>query len=307
MAERRNGVSLIELLAVIATIAILLGLLLAAVQRTRESSARLTCANNLKQIALAFQLHHDTHGLFPDGGENWDPISYPRSWAGSSPAVAPLQNWGWGYQILPQLEQKNVWESPDSEAVRAVAIKTYFCPSRRAPMAVFDSRYGFSGMLDYAGNAGTSTVEPDGSAPGNGRNGLVVRRPGGSDLRSPPVRLAGGIPDGASNTILVGEKWIDPSRLGSPQRGDDQGYTAGWDMDEVRWSIDPPARGGPPQVTSLQQFGSAHPGGLNVAFADGSVRVIRYSIHSSNNRTDLGTWQRLCVRDDGLSVSADDL
>ena len=304
--DRRSGFTLIELLVVIAILGVLLALLLPAVQKVREAAARTSCAGNLKQIGLAFQLHHDAHDIFPDGGENWDPIRYPRSWTGSGPAVAPQQNWGWAYQILPYLEQKNVWENPDPQVVRGATIKTYFCPSRRAPMAIYDRRYGVSGMLDYAGNGGTSTTEPTGSAPGNGRNGLVVRRPGGSPLRSPPIRLPGSVPDGASSTLLVGEKRMDPTRLGSPQRDDDQGYTAGWDMDTIRWAIDPP---GPDRLDrSVRQFGAAHASGFNAVFADGSVRPIRYSIQSNNTPPNsLGVWQRICIRDDGLPVNESDL
>ncbi len=298
----RSAFTLIELLVVIA---ILIGLLLPAVQKVREAANRMKCANHLKQIGLAFHNHHDTLGHFPDGGEHWNPVLFPRSIVGGSPATAPGQNWGWGYQLLPYIEQDNAWRLPDNNQVRGSLISIYFCPSRRGPTTKVAGGVTI-GMLDYVGNAGTTvdqttTTGLPGAALGNGNNGLVVRRPGGGGNRSGPVRFST-ITDGTSNTLLVGEKRLRPERLANLQLHDDQGFMSGWDRDEVCWATIPPAQDRVGE-DGYYQFGSVHPGAFNAVFADGSVRNIQYSIQSNNTPpAPLGVWQRICIRDDGLPV-----
>ncbi len=302
-SRRSRAFTLIELLVVIAIIAILIGLLLPAVQKVREAASRLQCQNHLKQFGLAFHNHHDVHQAFPDGGEHWN---VPRSRRGLTPLVHPNQNWGWGYQILPYIEQEAIWSVPQDRLCRRNTIKLYFCPSRREPQIVFDSRYGESGMFDYAGNGGISNVNPDSGSWGSGKDGILVRRPGGSGDRSGPVRL-NAIQDGASNTVAVGEKNMDIGRLGQNQSDDDQGWTCGWDWDTVRWGVEAPQR----DVNGTRNtfaMGSSHIGGMNALMADGSVRVIRYSIQSNYdpiNPINLGAWQRLCSRSDGQPLTED--
>jgi prepilin-type N-terminal cleavage/methylation domain-containing protein/prepilin-type processing-associated H-X9-DG protein len=309
---RRRGFTLIELLVVIAIIAVLVGLLLPAVQKVREAANRIRCSNNLKQIGLAFHNHHGTYGYFPDGGEHWNPDLYPRVMTGGSPAVSPKQNWGWGYQLLPFIEQEPLWKNPDNTLVRGTPLSLYFCPTRRSPMIIKVGNINIA-MLDYAGNAGTDDEwRVGGASLGNGRNGLVVRRPGNGeeagDVRGHSIRMGSDIPDGTSYTLLVGEKRMRTDMIGQPQAADDQGYTAGWDRDEVRWGISPPEPDRVGEFTDYQ-FGSAHISGFNAVFADGSVRHIRYSIQSNNDLTTgpLGVWQRLCIRNDGLPVDLNDL
>ncbi|MGH7222415.1 MAG: DUF1559 domain-containing protein, partial [Gemmataceae bacterium] len=125
----RSAFTLIELLVVIAIIAVLIGLLLPAVQMAREAAARSQCQNNLKQIGLALHMHHDTYQFFPSGGSANAMI--PNTIAGS-PAIGPAQQCSWLYQILPYVEQQAVWYN--SPTAPRSAIKTYFCPSRRGQM-----------------------------------------------------------------------------------------------------------------------------------------------------------------------------
>src|SRR5438477_8728397 len=129
----RSGFTLIELLVVIAIIAVLIGLLLPAVQKVREAAARLQCQNNLKQIGLAFHDHHDALGYFPAGGWQW---WTPPTYLNGAPAVGDQQAASWAFQILPYLEANNTWKggqaTNDPDRV-VVAVGTtnpvFFCPS----------------------------------------------------------------------------------------------------------------------------------------------------------------------------------
>src|ERR1019366_2805859 len=110
----RQGFTLIELLVVIAIIAILIALLVPAVQKVRNAAAVTQCRNNLKQIGLAFHGHHDALKAFPSGGKDWNVNN--RTMNGDTPANWETQDWGWGFQILPYIDQTPLWSRPAGQA-----------------------------------------------------------------------------------------------------------------------------------------------------------------------------------------------
>jgi prepilin-type N-terminal cleavage/methylation domain-containing protein len=297
----RSAFTLIELLVVIAIIAVLMGLLLPAVQKVREAAARIRCANHLKQIGLAFHNHHDTHGYFPDAGAGWwmERCKSPQG----MPLVAPDQNWGWAYQILPYIEQQNVWGNPDDLAAAAAVIDLYFCPSRRAPLSLPGIESGMPdrsirGAIDYAGNGGIGPYDGwrfnGAGLPWEGQNGMVVPR---ADAR---LQLHA-IPDGSSNTLLVGERNVNLAHLGDwTQADENNGYIDGWDWDTIRWGYEVPTPDRRDQSTYCWRFGSSHPAGVQFVFADGSVRLVRFEVS-------LETFRRLSCRNDGLVVDPNGL
>lgn len=305
----RRGFTLVELLVVIAIIGILVALLLPAIQAAREAARRSQCINHLKQMSLAFSLHADTYKIYPDGGE--------QQWAkrmviSKKPTVAPMQAWGWPYQILPFLEEAAVWELPQDNKVMGTFITVYYCPSRRAPQLI-----GARAMFDYAGNAGADDQGGNmgWGMMGNGRDAPIVRRPddtkkdaSGKRDRSGSVSPGKTIVDGLSKTLLIGEKCLNVGLLGEAQPDDDSGFVDGWDWDNMRWGYFQPSpdwnagagdpRNGDPTLHS--SFGSSHAGLFNAALCDGSVSAITYDV-------DIEVLKHACSRNDGETYSAEDL
>jgi len=275
---RIRGFTLIELLVVIAIIAVLIALLLPAVQQAREAARRTQCKNNLKQLGLAFHNYHDTTRVFPDGGTDTG-SGYPCS------ACCNANNrgeWNWMYQILPALEQANLYTSASDTTIYQTPVGVYFCPSRRAPAV-----YGSSAKSDYAGNVGDNHTA---------YNGAIIRR-----SCKASINIAN-FTDGTSNTLLIAEKQTNPKNFGG-SGGDNEPYVnSGWDQDEVRWggltNVPQPDSAHPvePPTHWSGRFGSSHSGAFNGLLVDGSVRSISYNI-------DAEQFRRICVRNDGMVVN----
>lgn len=232
----RRAFSLIEVLLVIAIMAVLIGLMLAGVQRARESANRVRCENNLKQLGLAFHTHHNIYHYFPTSGIDW---GTPPTYIGGTPAIGEQQGAGWGFQILPYIESESIWRGGDATTdndrqrlVVGALNPIFFCPTRRRPtMLTYADLYISKGpsdlvthaLCDYASN----NLDDETGA---------IRA---SDYGS-PLRIEDST-DGSSTTLLLGEKRLNLYYQGQGQRSDDnEGYTCGNDWDTMRNANRPP-------------------------------------------------------------------
>src|SRR5215831_6459756 len=125
VSMRSKGFTLVELLVVIAIIGVLVALLLPAVQSAREAARRTQCQNNLRQIGIACQNHHDVFGFFPRGGSDGTTQTCCNS--------TERSGWTWAYFITPFIEQQSTYDNPNDNLVKVAFFKNYFCPTRRKP------------------------------------------------------------------------------------------------------------------------------------------------------------------------------
>jgi prepilin-type N-terminal cleavage/methylation domain-containing protein/prepilin-type processing-associated H-X9-DG protein len=312
MSVRRKGFTLIELLVVIAIIAILIGLLLPAVQKIREAANRMKCTNNLKQLTLAAHNYHDVNNQFPPG---WD---FATSWG----------ELAW---ILPFIEQNNLCmmmdmaqpiSTPANMMTQQTAVRLFLCPSDRQ-----NPSPSLGQATNYYGNAGSSPI----FVIARGLNANDPNPPNGIFFSGSTGITFASITDGTSSTALFSERKLGDGNMGLVSPNEDvfngpnaaPGYPATaddaynacqsvdvsnpanqfpifmgapWGHGQHHYQhVSPPnARscGWLPSLRSTMAATSRHAGGVNVAFADGGVRFVPNSI-------DLTVWRGLGSRDRG--------
>jgi prepilin-type N-terminal cleavage/methylation domain-containing protein/prepilin-type processing-associated H-X9-DG protein len=288
MALRRKAFTLIELLVVIAIIAILIGLLLPAVQKVREAAGRTACTNNLHQMGVALNNYLGEYGKFPPGmlrnNEEYTAVKVPPRPAQYSNRSRYWQWWPWATFILPHIERNDLyskikwsqtpwWQHPLNEA----PVKQYQCPWDARSELVINWQGDLVALTGYFGVSGTDQYAFDGI------------------LATNKTLAPGDIQDGMSNTLLVGEKppsyhnpptsygeygwWFagcgtSPGQLGATDviLGVAERRSPGYTPEKFR-----PGNMNDPTDEHKWHYWSTHPNGSMFLFADGSAKFITYN------------------------------
>jgi len=302
--SKGRGFTLIELLVVIAIIAILIGLLVPAVQKVRDAADRTTCSNNLKQIVLAVHSYNDTYKKVPPvESATWAPYGY-RPPTGTSGTIF--------FYILPYIEQKNLYvlANGNSHNVGASVVPLYLCPSD--PSVVNAGTYGGCGVMQG------ENIQRNGFASCNYAANVMVFEPRG------PKALQVAMSDGTSNTVAFAERF----RNCSPDGNHGGGCTLpAWAWDTTInggdcWSSPTfganndgigqmncggatfssgsvPFQGGPSaQACNWYVTQGGHTGSMMVGMGDGSVRPV-------TNGISVNTWVLACTPNDGQALPND--
>ncbi|QDV27821.1 DUF1559 domain-containing protein [Aureliella helgolandensis] len=307
--SRQRGFTLVELLVVIAIIGILVGLLLPAVQAAREAARRMSCSNNVKQLTLAMHNYESSHKKLPFG---WN--THGTLW---SAMLLPYIEQGNLYSTLEFSESRN-WATNNTpnETSLSVVMSAFRCPSLPIQEHLDYNSVAGRVPVSYRASGGSEVTSDDTSTrPIPDTKSFEMLNLNGAFYACSATRF-GDIPDGLSNTVLIGESQTDPEfvkdgqgmdfwAIGSPQADPCRctGSNNGTEFSEAAGSFymamnlrihDPGAHG---RLIELA-FGSYHVGGGTFGLGDGSVQFISDSI-------DLQTYRNLGARNDGQVVQAD--
>jgi prepilin-type N-terminal cleavage/methylation domain-containing protein/prepilin-type processing-associated H-X9-DG protein len=308
--NRRIGFTLIELLVVIAIIAVLIAMLVPAVQRVREAAARTNCLNNLKQIGLAANAFHDQKKRMPDGG-------YDVGVANTGAQAVPY--WCAQYQLLPFMEQQGLYNAPGNFGANPASLPIFQCTSRSRPgyaQAGGSNGGGLVNTIVPGGGPLTDymlNVVPDTWSGATPLNGGFPYNGGASAFAPypPPIKLnMTQITQkrGSSNLILFGEGAMDPSVAQTVNDGVTPGFEGIYNgasvyvkntLTSYYYGI---VRDGTNIIqdqvgnANTSNWGSGHSGGAQFVFCDGHARLISYENSNSNAfKYSLSVWTTFAV------------